>query len=68
LLFLIAAIEPTLERSSFALAMTMLGIGMGLVASQLGNVVQSAVGPSQRSEAGGLQWTAQQLGSSLGVA
>jgi hypothetical protein len=41
---------------------------MGLVASQLGNVVQSAVGPAERSEAGGLQWTAQQLGSSLGVA
>jgi Na+/melibiose symporter-like transporter len=68
LLLLVGAIEPTLERSSFAFAMTMLGIGMGLVASQLGNVVQSAVGPSERSEAGGLQWTAQQLGSSLGVA
>ena len=68
LLLLMAAIEPTLESASFAFAMTMLGIGMGLVASQLGNVVQSAVGPADRSEAGGLQWTAQQLGSSLGVA
>ena len=41
---------------------------MGLVVSQLGNVVQSAVGDSDRSEAGGLQFTAQQLGSSLGTA
>ena len=41
---------------------------MGLIASQLGNVVQSSVGPKDRSEAGGLQYTAQQLGSSLGTA
>jgi len=68
LFMLMAAIEPALQSSSFAFAMTMLGIGMGLIASQLGNVVQSAVEPADRSEAGGLQWTAQQLGSSLGVA
>ena len=48
--------------------MGVLGIGMGLVVSQLGNVVQSAVGDRDRSEAGGLQFTAQQLGSSLGTA
>ncbi len=68
LLLLMGAIGPTLDGGSFASAMAVLGVGMGLVASQLGNVVQSAVGPSERSEAGGLQWTAQQLGSSLGVA
>jgi EmrB/QacA subfamily drug resistance transporter len=68
LLMLIGAIAPELEGGSFAVAMTALGVGMGLVASQLGNVIQSAVGPTERSEAGGLQWTAQQLGSSLGVA
>jgi hypothetical protein len=45
-----------------------LGVGMGLVVSQLGNVVQSAVGDSDRSEAGGIQNTAQQLGSSIGTA
>ena len=48
--------------------MALLGVGMGLLASQLGNVVQSSVDASGRSEAGGLQYTAQQLGSSLGVA
>jgi hypothetical protein len=48
--------------------MGVLGIGMGLIVSQLGNVVQSSVGERDRSEAGGLQNTAQQLGSSLGTA
>jgi hypothetical protein len=41
---------------------------MGFVASQLGLVVQSSVDASGRGEAGGLQYTGQQLGSSLGVA
>jgi len=41
---------------------------MGLIASQLGLVVQSSVDASGRGEAGGLQYTGQQLGSSLGVA
>jgi hypothetical protein len=48
--------------------MAVLGVGMGLIASQLGNVVQSSVDASGRGEAGGLQFTGQQLGSSLGVA
>jgi hypothetical protein len=52
----------------FAISMTFLGIGMGLIVSQLGNVVLSAVGPKDRSEAGGLQYTSQQLGSAIGVA
>jgi EmrB/QacA subfamily drug resistance transporter len=61
-------IEPVLEGVGFATSMALLGVGMGLLASQLGNVVQSAVGPKDRSEAGGLQYTAQQLGSSIGTA
>jgi MFS family permease len=61
-------IEPVLEGAAFAISMALLGVGMGLLASQLGNVVQSAVGPKDRSEAGGLQYTAQQLGSSIGTA
>ncbi len=67
-LLLLGTIEPELDNSSFLIAMGVLGIGMGLVVSQLGNVVQSAVGDRDRSEAGGLQSTAQQLGSSLGTA
>jgi MFS family permease len=66
--FLMSAIEPTLEGLVFASAMALLGVGMGLLASQLGNVVQSSVDASGRSEAGGLQFTSQQLGSAVGVA
>lgn len=67
-LMLLATIEPELDNTSFLIAMGVLGVGMGLIVSQLGNVVQSAVGDADRSEAGGLQNTAQQLGSSLGTA
>jgi EmrB/QacA subfamily drug resistance transporter len=65
---LIGTIEPSLQNADFLVAMGVLGIGMGLIVSQLGNVAQSAVGDRDRSEAGGLQYTAQQLGSSLGTA
>jgi len=65
---LIGTIEPVLGGIGFATSMALLGVGMGLLASQLGNVVQSAVGPKDRSETGGLQYTAQQLGSSIGTA
>ena len=65
---LLATIQPTLANAGFALSMALLGVGMGLIVSQLGNVVQSSVEESGRSEAGGLQYTGQQLGSSLGIA
>jgi MFS family permease len=67
-LMLLGTIEPELDNTSFLVAMGVLGVGMGLVISQLGNVVQSSVGERDRSEAGGIQNTAQQLGSSLGTA
>ncbi len=67
-LILLATIKPTLSNAGFAIGMGVLGVGMGLMISQLGNVVQSSVEESGRSEAGGLQYTGQQLGSSLGVA
>jgi EmrB/QacA subfamily drug resistance transporter len=65
---LLSTIEPQLDDTAFAVSMALLGIGMGLIVSQLGNVVQSSVDASGRGEAGGLQYTGQQLGSSLGVA
>ncbi|MGH4023739.1 MAG: MFS transporter [Pseudonocardiaceae bacterium] len=67
-LWLTAAIKPELDDVSFATAMAVLGVGMGLLAAQLGNVAQSSVGDADRSEVGGLQYTAQNLGSSLGTA
>ncbi len=68
ILLLLDTVEPELAGGMFALSMAILGVGMGLIVSQLGNVVQSSVDASGRSEAGGLQYTGQQLGSSLGVA
>lgn len=65
---LMTTIDPTLSGGAFAASMAVLGVGMGLIVSQLGNVVQSSVDASGRGEAGGLQYTGQQLGSSLGVA
>jgi EmrB/QacA subfamily drug resistance transporter len=67
-LLLLATIQPDLADTMFAVSMAGLGVGMGLLASQLGKVVQSSVDASGRGEAGGLQFTGQQLGSSLGVA
>jgi MFS family permease len=67
-LWLLASVQPTLAELRFGIAMALLGLGLGLIASQLGNVVQSSVDASGRGEAGGLQYTGQQLGSSLGVA
>ena len=68
IVLLTGTIEPELEGGIFALSMALLGVGMGLRASQLGNVIQSSVGPTDRSEAGGLQYTAQPLGSAMGTA
>lgn len=65
---MLATLEATLNVSGFKLALALVGAGAGLLASQLGNVIMSSVGPTQTSEAGGLQGTAQNLGSSLGTA
>ena len=65
---LVSTVKPELDEAGFAWSMALLGVGMGLIVSQLGNVVQSSVDESGRGEAGGLQFTGQQLGSSLGVA
>ena len=65
---LLSNIKPDLDSVPFAIAMGLLGVGLGLMASQLGNVAQSSVGDNDRGEAGGLQYTSQQLGSALGVA
>ena len=44
------------------------GLGMGALASQLGNVTVSSVPTEQSAEVGGLQNTASQLGASIGTA
>jgi EmrB/QacA subfamily drug resistance transporter len=62
------AIDTHLVRWEFSLALTLFGIGAGLLISQLGNVIMSSVDPSHTNEAGGLQGTAQNLGASVGTA
>ena len=63
-----ATIEPSLNGLAFGIAIGAFGAGMGLVVSQLGNVMMSSVDGSRVSEVGGVQGTAQNLGASLGTA
>jgi Na+/melibiose symporter-like transporter len=65
---MLATLDVTLNDAGFRIAMVLIGAGGGLLASQLGNVIMSSVDPSKTSETGGLQGTAQNLGSSLGTA
>jgi len=65
---LLATIDVELAGTPFAIGLALFGVGVGLLASQLGNVIMSSVDPSQTNQAGGLQGTAQNLGASLGTA
>lgn len=65
---LLSVLDPEIDTPAFLWVMAALGVGMGLIVSQLGNVVQSSVDEEGRSEAGGLQNTALQLGAALGTA
>ena len=65
---LVGTVDVELSGGAFALSLAVFGIGVGLLASQLGNVIMSSVAPEQTNEAGGLQGTAQNLGASLGTA
>ncbi len=65
---LMASISPSLSSPWFGISLAGFGLGVGLVISQLGNVVMSSVGEARSSEAGGVQGAAQSLGQSLGTA
>jgi MFS family permease len=65
---LLGTLDVELNSVGFAVGLVMFGIGAGLLASQLGNVIMSSVDPADTNEAGGLQGTAQNLGASLGTA
>jgi hypothetical protein len=67
-LMLLGTVDVTLDDAGFRSALAVFGVGAGLLASQLGNVIMSSVGPSRSNEAGGLQGTAQNLGASIGTA
>ncbi len=63
-----STIDPQLQSKPLFLGMFILGAGLGLLASQLGNINMNAVDKRHSSEVGGMQGTAQNLGSSLGTA
>jgi MFS family permease len=65
---LLATLDVQLNSVGFLTGLAVFGVGAGLLASQLGNVIISAAPPAQTNEAGGLQGTAQNLGASLGTA
>jgi MFS family permease len=65
---MLGTLDVTLNDTGFKIALALIGAGAGLLASQLGNVIMSSVAPAKTSEGGGLQGTAQNLGSSLGTA
>lgn len=68
ILVLLSSVSIELQDVPFWIAMFSTGVGLGLFASQLGNVNMSAVDQSRSSEVGGLQGVFQNLGSSLGTA
>jgi len=68
LVVLIGSLEVDADSSIVFVPMVIIGLGIGALASQLGNVTVSAVPTEQSSEVGGLQNTATQLGASLGTA
>src|SRR3954454_16028845 len=65
---MLATLDVKLNDTGFRIALALIGAGAGLMASQLGNVIMSSVPSDKTSEGGGLQGTAQNLGSSLGTA
>jgi MFS family permease len=65
---LLATLDVELNALGFGVGLAIFGVGAGLLASQLGNVIISSAPPDQTNEAGGLQGTAQNLGASLGTA
>ncbi|HMS23875.1 MAG TPA: MFS transporter [Candidatus Saccharibacteria bacterium] len=67
-LLLLSSINPELSSGLFWLGMFIVGMGFGLLASQLGNVNMSAVSSDDTVQVGGLQGTYQNLGTSFGTA
>jgi hypothetical protein len=65
---LLATLDVELNDAGFFVGLAVFGVGAGLLASQLGNVIISSAPADQTNEAGGLQGTAQNLGASLGTA
>ena len=68
ILLLISGIDIDANAAVVMFPMLLIGLGIGTLASQLGNVTVSAVDTSESGEVGGLQNTATNLGASIGTA
>lgn len=68
ILLVLGALQPSLGGLLFWIGMFVVGIGFGLLASQIGNINMSAVGKNDTAVVGGLQGTFQNLGTSFGTA
>ena len=67
-LVLVQSVSTSLDSQVFLIGMFVLGSGLGLLASQLGNINMSSVPEKKSAEVGGLQGVAQNIGSSFGTA
>jgi EmrB/QacA subfamily drug resistance transporter len=67
-LVMMSGINVDGDPVTVALPMLLLGAGVGALASQLGAVTVSAVPDERSPDVGGLQYTASNLGTSLGTA
>jgi len=65
---LVLTIDPHLHSLPFAGSVLVVGVGLGLIGSQVSNVNLSTAGPDKTSETGALQGTGQNLGGALGTA
>lgn len=67
-LVLLGAINPELKGFLFTSGLLLVGTGLGLLASQIGNIIMSSAPARFTSELGGLQGTFQNVGATLGTA
>lgn len=67
LVSLSASIQPGIGPEDLVFG-GLFGLGLGLIASQLLNLILSLVSPNQTAEAAGLNSTFEQLGNAIGVA
>ncbi len=61
-------VEPALWGSTLLLGIAVFGIGSGIMDSQLDAITQASVPDERASEAAGLQCTADNFGSAIGIA
>jgi MFS family permease len=61
------SIQPNISPEDLAFG-ALFGLGLGLIASQLLNLILSLVSPDQTAETAGLNSTFEQLGNAIGVA